>query len=74
MTNAQINALRAVAAAIIDSVKAAGPTGASGGVIYAALMAQGCTLSQYQSIMSGLVRAGMLTQNGDCYFVAGGAA
>jgi hypothetical protein len=70
MTEAQIKLLRMIADAIIDSVKAAGPLGAPGGVIYAALMAEGCTLSQYEQIMSGLVRAGKLTRHGDLYRVA----
>jgi hypothetical protein len=34
----QIQALKAIANAITDSVKAAGPMGAPGGVLYAALM------------------------------------
>jgi hypothetical protein len=70
MTQEQIRLLRMVASAIIDSVRAAGPTGAPGGVIYAALMGQGCTLHQYQQIMGGLVRAGQLRQDGDLYHVA----
>jgi len=32
-------------------------------------MTAGCTLSQYQQIMSGLVRAGLLHQSGECYFL-----
>ena len=63
MTPQQAKALQAVAKAIIESCK----TFAPGGVIYAALMAQGCTLNQFQQIMSQLVSAGMLTQDGDCY-------
>lgn len=68
MTIEQIKALKAVADAIIETVKGAGPLGAPGGHIYAALMAQGCTLHQYEQIMSGLVRAGKLRKSGDCYF------
>jgi predicted transcriptional regulator len=63
MTPQQVKALQAVAKAIIESCK----TFAPGGVIYAALMAQGCTLNQFNQIMSQLVGAGMLTQDGDCY-------
>jgi hypothetical protein len=70
MTQAQIKLLRMIADAIIDSVKAAGPLGAPGGVIYAALMAQGCTLAQYEQLMAGLVQAGKLTRHGDLYRVA----
>ena len=63
MTSQQAKALQAVVKAIIESCK----TFAPGGVIYAALMHQGCTLNQFQQIMSQLVGAGMLTQDGDCY-------
>ncbi len=70
MTNEQITALRQIAAAIIAAVRAAGPLGAPGGVMYAALMAQGCTLNQFEQIMGGMVRAGKLTKRGDCYHLA----
>ena len=63
MTPQQVKALQSVAKAIIESCK----TFAPGGVIYAALMSQGCTLNQFQQIMSQLVGAGMLTQDGECY-------
>ena len=65
----QISALRAIADAILEAVKAAGPVGAPGGVIYATLMANGCTLAQYESIMSAMVRSGILTRHGDLYRV-----
>jgi len=63
MTPQQAKALQTVAKAIIESCK----TFAPGGVIYAALMSQGCTLNQFQQIMAQLVNAGMLTQDGECY-------
>lgn len=63
MTPQQVKALQSVAKAIIESCK----TFAPGGVIYAALMAQGCTLNQFEQIMGQLVNAGMLTQDGECY-------
>jgi hypothetical protein len=63
MTPQQVKALQSVAKAIIESCK----TFAPGGVIYAALMAQGCTLNQFNQIMGQLVSAGMLSKNGDCY-------
>lgn len=74
MTTEQIQALRAIASVITDAVRAAGILGAPGGHIYAALMASGCTLNQYQQIMSGLVRAGVLRKSGECYFIAKGQA
>lgn len=66
----QAKALAAILNIIVDTVKDAGPMGAPSGPMYAALMAQGCTLSQYQSLMSALVRAGKLTQRGNLYFAA----
>ena len=67
MTNDQLQALREISLAIIDAVKQAGPLGAPAGPMYAALMAQGCTLTQFEGIMRGLVKAGFLTQSGNCY-------
>ena len=69
-TTEQISALRDIADAIVEAVKSVGPMGAPGGVIYAALMASGCTLAQYESIMSAMVRSGILTRHGDLYRVA----
>jgi hypothetical protein len=70
MTPAQINAVQLVAMMITDTVREAGPLGAPSGPMFAALSAQGCTLNQYQSIMSALVRAGKLTQDGNVYHIA----
>lgn len=69
MTPQQAAALRAIADAIIETVKAADPIiGAPGGHLYAALMSVGCTLHQFEQIMSALVRVGKLTKRGECYF------
>jgi hypothetical protein len=68
-TSAQAAALRQVLDAILEAVAAAGPMGAPGGVIYAALMGQGCSLSQYQALMGGLVSVHRLRRDGDLYFV-----
>jgi hypothetical protein len=65
----QLTALKAVGDAIIETVSLAGPLGAPGGHIYAALMTHGATLEQYDQIMSDLVRAGKLRKRGDCYFL-----
>ena len=60
MSPQQVAALRQVGAAIIHAAN-----GAPAGIMYAALMAQGCTLHQFEQITGGLVRAGMLTRDGD---------
>ena len=70
MNQQQIAALRAIARTIIE-VCADEPIGAPGGIIFAALQAQGCSLHQYEQIMSGIVRAGMLERDGDCYTATG---
>ena len=70
MNQQQIAALRAIARTIIE-VCADEPIGAAGGIIFAALQAQGCSLHQYEQIMSGIVRAGMLERDGDCYTATG---
>lgn len=72
LTEKQRTALSQVIDAILDAVRAAGPLGAPGGLIYAPLMAEGCTFNQYTSIMAGLVRHGKLRQDGDLYFIVEG--
>lgn len=66
----QAAALKAVVEAVTEAVKAAGSHGAPGGVIYSALMASGCSHSQYVSLMGAMVRAGKLRQSGHLYFIA----
>ena len=66
----QIDAIKAVCDAILDTVRLAGPLGAPAGPIYAALMAQGFSLEQYEAIMGALVKAGKLRKSGDLYFCA----
>ena len=68
LTIEQRNAIRLVADAIVELVAVAGSIGAPAGLLYAALMAHGCNLSQFQSLMAGLVRVGRLTQRGHLYF------
>ncbi len=74
MTQEQIKAIREVAGAIIDTVKASEPLGAPGGTMYAALMAHGCTIQQFEQIMGGLVRANLLRKQGEVYHIAGKVA
>ncbi len=65
MTDPQLlnQILKMIADSIVDTVKETGPSGAPGGHIYAALMAHGCTLAQYEGIMSGLIQAKKLLKN-----------
>jgi hypothetical protein len=68
-TPTQAAALRQVLDAIVSAVEAAGPTGAPGGVLYAALMCHGVTLERFENLMDALMRAGKLRKSGQCYFV-----
>lgn len=67
--HAQMLAIKALCDAIVAAVDAAGPSGAPGGVLYSALMSQGCTLAQFESIAGGMVGAGLLCKVGQCYFL-----
>ena len=69
MTIEQLQAIRQIADAIVDMVAQSGPLGAPGGHIYATLMGAGCSLHQYEQLMSGLVRAGKLRKQGECYHI-----
>lgn len=70
LTASQASALRVIIDAVLSAVTAAGPSGAPGGVIYSALIGHGASFNQYTSLMHGLVSAGKLTREGDCYFIA----
>lgn len=67
-----IGALKMIGDMIVDSIRESDKNGlgAPGGTIYAALMAHGCTMEQFEAIMSALVEAGKLTRTGDLYKVA----
>lgn len=71
MTIEQIKVLRLVASAIIESVEAAGHTGAPAGHLYAALMRTGMSLHQFEQIMDTLTRKGFLRKEGHVYFSTG---
>ncbi len=73
MTPQQATALKMICAAVVDVIKCAGDLGAPGGVLYAALMAHGCSLNQFESLMGAMVRAGVVQKRGDLYFANGSA-
>lgn len=70
-TQKKYEALKAVADAIIDTVRAAGPQGVPAGHMYAVFMNIGWSLEQFEQIMSGLVLAGKLRKDGLIYRLAG---
>jgi hypothetical protein len=57
-----------VADAITESVALAGAAGVNGGLLYSTLMLHGCTLQQFNTIMSVLCEYGKLRKDGDLYF------
>ncbi len=69
MTEAQkISALKQVCDAVIDAVKTAGELGAPSGSVYAALMAFGCKIEQYEMLIDILIKAGKLRKQGNLLF------
>lgn len=69
MTSQQAMLLRKVAVAIIETVRESGPLGAPAGHIYAAMMAYGFSLENFEQIMASLVANKMLRKSGDLYFI-----
>jgi hypothetical protein len=67
MTIEQIRAAQKIGLSVLETIEEAGALGAPSGAIYAALMTQGCSLNQYQSLMAPLERRGFITLEGDCY-------
>lgn len=67
MNTQQLKAIRAIAGAIVDSVKVAGAQGAPSGVVYAALMGN-MRLDQYEQFISALVNAGKLRKDGNLLY------
>lgn len=67
MTN-RLDALILVGDAVVETVQEAGPLGAPAGPMYAAFMALGVDLQQFEALMAGLVQAGRLRKSGDLYY------
>lgn len=59
----------AVKSAIVESVKSAGPLGAPGGSLYAALMQYGCSLETFERFMALLLKEKKLVKRGQLYFI-----
>lgn len=70
-TNAKsaVGVLLQVTHAIYEAC-AAKPEGLPAGTVYALLMAQGCTLAQYEQIEALMLRSGVITKKGDLLFAA----
>jgi hypothetical protein len=60
-------ALKLICDGVIDSLKT-NPSGTPEGSLYAIMMSQGCTLEQFNAIISGLCSAGMIRKEGSLLF------
>lgn len=67
MTRQQTAIVR-IATAVIETIEECGDQGASGGVLYAALMPLGLSFENFQAVMSACVESGRVSQRGQCYF------
>lgn len=65
----ELVAIKALCDAIVAAVDAGGEFGAPGGVLYSALMSHGCSLPQFERIMSGMIGAGLLCKVGERYYL-----
>lgn len=66
--NEQLELLQRVGLAVLEAITEAGEHGAPAGVLYAALMHQGMSLSQFQSFMVTLTSHQFVTlDDGHCY-------
>ena len=65
-----VRLLCAIADALEQTVKEAGPDGAPTGPLYLACMEHGCTLGQFEAIMASLVDVGRVKKRGHLYFAA----
>lgn len=63
------DALVAIGAAIVESVRSAGREGVPGGHIYAVVMTH-LTLQGFEEMMGRLVQAKLLRKCGQCYYSA----
>ncbi len=65
-TEQKKNAVVEIVKSIIDIIKESGDMGTPCGHIYAALMADGCTLPQYQMLESAIINTGLVEKRFDC--------
>jgi len=66
----KVEALRSIVNVILDAAKEAGDNGLPAGPLYAQLMVFGCTLANFETLMSTLVATGKLRKAGHLYFTA----
>ena len=66
--DARLAAMQAALTAVIETVREAGDTGAPAGILYAAFMAKGMSLANFEAMMGALVTMRKLTKRGHVYF------
>ena len=66
----QIEIMRKILAAVLDTIKAE-PMGAPAGIIYAALSGFGCSMDQYNQIIGALKAAGKVREENHLLFTTG---
>ncbi len=64
----KLKVLGALVDAIVDTIKEAGPMGAPGGVLYAALMTRGFSLEEFEILMRVVVATKRVYKEGQLYF------
>jgi hypothetical protein len=55
--------------AIVAAVAAGREAGADGGLLYAGLSGEGCTIDQFQALVGAMVGAGLLCRVGERYYL-----
>ena len=66
----KLDSLMHVINALIATIADAGPEGVPEGVLYAALMPQGCTLAQFQKLVAILIASERVTRSGHVLRIA----
>lgn len=65
MASHPADVLMLVISATLDAIRAFGSRGVVAGDLYAVLMSHGCTMNQYEGIVSVLVEAGKVRRDGN---------
>ena len=69
MTVEEIAGAQRIGCAVLKAIEELGELGAPSGVLYAALMANGCTFNQFESLMAPLMLRGYVELDSDCYTI-----
>jgi hypothetical protein len=67
-TKEQIKALLAIVKHSIDAIKETGAAGMPCGMLYSALMSQGCTISQYEQLERLICNSGVVRKSSNVLY------